>query len=125
MAYKDFSILLEKIDTAKTKKDVSLVSGFNAITQYIENVLKTQKGELISNMNMGTDYFTYSFGTTDPGSLEFSLESYIQSAIPKISNVKVTLRSQSKTSLSFQVTFSIFDGIRSQNNATCFIEVET
>ena len=55
MAIRDFSILFEPVQTATSNKDISLVSGFNAISQYIEHVLKTQKGELISNMNNLTE----------------------------------------------------------------------
>ena len=61
MALKDFSILLEKIYTDSSKKDLAVVSGFNAYSQYIEAVCKTQKGELVSNMNLGSDYFKYIF----------------------------------------------------------------
>lgn len=124
MAIKDFSILLEKIETAGTKKDISVVSGYNAITQYIEHILKTQKGELISNMSLGSDYFTYVYGTNDAGALETNLAAFIQAAIVKLSDVKVQLLSQSDQLFQFQVTFSIFDGIKFQKNATCFIEVE-
>jgi phage baseplate assembly protein W len=124
MAIKDFSILLEKVETAQTKKDVGIVTGFNAISQYIEHILKTQKGELISDMNMGSDYFSYIFGTNDPGLLELNLSAYIQAAIPKISDVRVDLLSQEDEQLSFQINFSIFDGIKTQNNASCFVEVD-
>lgn len=124
MAIKDFSILLEKVTTAQTRKDISTVSGFNAISQYIEHILRTQKGELISNMSLGSDYFTYIYGTNDSGALELSLAAYIQSAIPKISDVQVRLLSQSNQLFQMQVSFSIFDGIRYQKNASCFVEVE-
>lgn len=124
MAIKDFSILLEKVETARTKKDISLVSGYNAIAQYIEHILKTQKGELISNMNIGTDYFTYVYGVSDAGVLEMNLAAYIQAAIFKINDVKVRLLSQTNNFFQIQVTFSIFDGIRIQNNATCIVEVD-
>jgi hypothetical protein len=124
MAIRDFSILLEKVDTAQTKKDVGIVTGFNAISQYIEHIMKTQKGELISDMNMGSDYFSYIFGTNDPGLLELNLAAYIQAAIPQISDVRVDLLSQEDEQLSFQINFSIFDGIKTQNNASCFVEVD-
>jgi hypothetical protein len=123
MAIRDFSILLEKVETARTKKDIGIVTGFNAISQYIEHIMKTQKGELISNMNMGSDYFSYIFGTNDPGLLELNLASYIQASIPKISDVNVRLLTQEEDQLSFEVNFSIFDGIKVQRNASCFIEV--
>lgn len=125
MARKDFSILLEKIETAGKKKDISTVTGFNSIVQSIEHIFKTQKGELIANMSLGTNYFTYLYGTDDPGSLEMILAAYLESAIIKIKNVKVTILSQSANLIQFKVNFSLFDGIRYQDNATCFIEIET
>jgi phage baseplate assembly protein W len=125
MAIKDFSILLEKVDTGKTKKDISMVTGFNAISQYIENVMKTQKGELVSNINLGSNYFNYIFGVNDPGSLELNIASYIQSAIPKINNVSASLISNTQSKLEFKINFSISDGIILQKNASCFIEIDT
>ena len=55
--------------------------------------------------------------------LELKLAAYIQDAIPKLSNIKVFLLSQTQTRLSFQVNFSFYDGIKFQNNLSCFIEV--
>jgi phage baseplate assembly protein W len=123
MLAKDFSILLEPVTTSATKKDISLVSGYNAYAQYIENIMKTQKGELVTDMNFGTDYFTYIFGTNDPGVLETNLSAYIAAAIPKITEVKVNLISQSNTTMDFQVFFSFYDGIKTQRNISCFVEV--
>lgn len=125
MAIRDFSILFEPVQTATTNKDISLVSGFNAISQYIEHVLKTQKGELISNMNLGADYFTYIFGTQDKGVLELNVAAYIEAAIPQIRNVRANLVYYSTDILQFEIIFSIYDGIKTQNNVSCFIEVET
>lgn len=124
MVNKDFSILLEKIETTSSKKDIAVVSGYNAIAQYIEHILRTQKGELISNMSLGSDYFTYIYGTNDPGVLETNLAAYIQAAIVKLSDVSVKLLSQSDQLFQLQVIFSVFDGIKFQKNVTCFIEVE-
>ena len=125
MATKDFSILFEPVSFYYTKKDISMVSGYNAIVQYIEHIMKTQKGELISNMDLGSDYFTYAFGTEDKAFLELNLASYIEAAIPQIRSVKVNLIYYSEDRLQFEVKFSLFDGIKSQNNISCFIEVET
>lgn len=125
MAIKDFSILFEPVSFYYTKKDISMVSGYNAIVQYIEHIMKTQKGELISNMDLGSDYFTYAFGTEDKAFLELNLASYIEAAIPQIRSVKVNLVYYSEDRLQFEVKFSLFDGIKSQNNISCFIEVET
>jgi hypothetical protein len=123
MQVKDFSILLEPIISPTDKKDITLVSGYNAFAQYIEHVMKTQKNELVSNMNLGSDYYSFIFGTGDVPVLELKLAAYIQDAIPKLSNIKVFLLSQTQTRLSFQVNFSFYDGIKFQNNLSCFIEV--
>lgn len=125
MALKDFSILLEKINVNTTNKDISLVSGFNAYTQYIENVCKTQKGELISNMDLGSDYFSYIFdGQADVGALEVSMAAYIQAAITGISDVSVSVEYASDTSFQFLVSYSLSNGISKQAKANAFIEVE-
>lgn len=122
---KDFSILLEKINTKAIKKDISMVSGFNAYSQYIENVCKTQKGELVADLNFGSDYFSYIFaGQNDVGGLEAALASYIQASIPQVYNVKVTLQYASETVYQFFIEYSLNNGINSQSNASTFIEVE-
>lgn len=123
MATKDFSIFLQPINTTSTKKDIGQVSGFNAISQYIEHVMKTQKGELVANISLGSDYFNYVFGTDDIGGLELTLAAYIQAAIPKITDVVVKTMYVDETKYDFQVIFSIYDGIKVQQNASCFIEV--
>jgi len=125
MAIKDFSILLEPINTITTKKDIGVVSGYNAIVQYMETVMKTQKGELISNMDLGSDYFNYSFGTDDKAVLELNLASYIEAAMTQVRNVKVNLIYYSEDRFQFEVIFSLLDGFKIQNNISCFIEVET
>lgn len=123
MLARDFSILLEPVVTLTSKKDISLVSGYNAYAQYIEHVMKTQKKELVSDMNLGTDYFTYIFGTNDKGVMQLTLAAYIQAAIPKLTNVKTTLLEQTQNSMLFEIMFTFFDGIKIQNNISCTIEV--
>jgi hypothetical protein len=123
MIVRDFSILLEPVNTTASKKDVSLVSGYNAYAQYIEHVMKTQKKELVSNMNIGTDYFTYIFGTNDRGVMEENLSAYVEAAIPKLADVKVRLTEQYENEMFFNVTFTFFDGIKIQKNISCSIEV--
>ncbi len=61
MRTKDFSILLEKVSTANSKKDLAFVSGTNSIVQQIENVLKTNKGENVSNMSFGANIKDYTY----------------------------------------------------------------
>jgi hypothetical protein len=122
---KDFSIFLEKINSKSTKKDIALVSGFNAYSQYIENVCKTQKGELVSDSNFGSDYFKYIFdGQSDTGGLESSMAAYISASIPQISNVVVSLQYASQQSYQFFITYSLNDGIVSQSKTSTFVEVE-
>jgi len=124
MAKKDFSILLEKINVSGPKKDIGMVSGFNAYSQYIEVVLKTQKGELLSNMNLGSNYFDYIFnGQANLPALQSSLSGYLQAAIPKLYNVSVSTTYASQDSFQFTVTYSLSDGIAMQTDATTFVEV--
>jgi phage baseplate assembly protein W len=126
MAKRDFSILLEKVVTGSSKKDIGTVSGFNAYAQYIEVVLKTQKGELISNMNLGSNYFDYIFnGQANFPALQTSLAAYIQAAIPKIYNVSVQANYATLDTFEFTVIYSITDGIAKQENITTFVEVST
>lgn len=120
----DFSILFQPVDTITSKKDISMVSGFNSIAQQIEHVLKTNKGELVSNSNLGSNYFTYAFGTDDINGLEYILAGYIEAVIPKLSEVKVRTLFYNDKQYQFQINFSLFDGINVQKNASCFIEVE-
>lgn len=125
MAVRDFSILLEKINSNSSKKDLGMVSGFNAYAQYIENVCKTQKGEVVSSMDMGSNFFSFIFnGQADTGVLENSLAAYIQAAIPSISGVRVHTDYASDASFQFSVFYSVYDGIRAQSNAMTFVEVE-
>lgn len=100
-----------------------MVTGYNAYAQYIENVLKTQKNELVSNMNFGSEYYSFIFGQNDKSVLEIKLAAYIQSAIPKLTNIKVKLLYKSNTNLTFNVFFDFYDGIKMQKNLSCNIEV--
>lgn len=125
MAFKDFSILLEKVSVSNSQKDISLVTGFNAYSQYIEMVCKTQKGELVSNNNLGSNYFNYIFdGQANLPALESSLAGYIQAAIPQITNVAVKTQYSSADQFQFVVYYSVSDGINKQSNNTTFVEVE-
>lgn len=125
MAKKDFSILLEKVNVTDSKKDIGLVTGFNAYAQYIEVVCKTQKGELVSDNNIGSNYFAYIFdGQANLPALENSLAGYIQAAIPYITNVSVKTQYSSADQFQFLVYYSVSDGINKQTNNTTFVEVE-
>ena len=125
MALKDFSILLEKVNVTNTKKDIGMVSGFNAYAQYIENICKTQKGELVGDVTLGSDYYSYIFsGQADLGVLQNALAAYIDAAVPNISKVSVVVNSFTETSIQFTVFYSVSNGINNQANASTFIEVE-
>jgi len=125
MALKDFSITFQKIKTSTDKKDVSIVTGFNAIAQYIEHICKTQKGELPDNMNLGSDYFNYIFdGHADLGIMEIKLAADILAMIPGLNDVKVNVITFTDNILVFEVYYSFNDGINKQQKSSCFIEVE-
>ena len=52
MGTKDLNILGTKVITANNKKDISLVNGYNSYVQKIENICRTQKGEIPSAVNL-------------------------------------------------------------------------
>lgn len=125
MNKKDFSILLDKVHTTTGTRDVSMVTGFNAYAQYIENICKTQKGEIISDMSLGSDLYNYIFnGQANKGLLETSLAAYIKASVKTIFNVKVKLEYASETVFEFLVTYDVSDGINKISNASTFVEVE-
>lgn len=116
---------MEKVSVSGAKKDISLVTDFNAYAQYIEVICKTQKGELVSNNNIGSDYYTYIFdGQANLPVLETTLAGYIQAAIPKITNVAVKTQYSSPSQFQFVIYYSIFDGTNKQSNNATFVEVE-
>lgn len=125
MALKDFSILFEKVTTTASVKDIGIVSGFNAYSQYIENVCKTQKGELVGDLSIGSDYYSYIFsGQADLGLLQSALAAYIQDAVPNLTKVSVIVNSFTIDTIQFTVFYSISNGINNQSSASTFIEVE-
>ena len=118
----DFSILLEKIPTTNSTTDIAMVSGYNV--QKISHLFNTNKGELTSDKNFGSDYYVYMF---DPVSnkevLENTMSHYIQASIQGVTDVTVELFSYTQTLLQFKVKFGYFDGIKLQGNIYCNIEV--
>lgn len=119
---KDFNILLEKVNTTSKLKDFGMVSDFNMYVQQIENVCKTQKGENIDR-NFGANLFTYLFDRQNKKFLiESSVSSAIMSSIPSIPSAKVSMVYSDDTVMRFQINFTIFDGVKTQNSA-CTIEV--
>jgi|TARA_R110000868_G_scaffold136348_1_gene349248 hypothetical protein len=120
----DFSILLEKIPSTNSNTDIAMVSGYNSIVQKISHLFNTNKGELTSDKNFGSDYYVYMF---DPVSnkevLENTMSHYIQASIQGVTDVTVELFSYTQTLLQFKVKFGYFDGIKLQGNIYCNIEV--
>lgn len=120
---KDFNILGLKIDTAANKKDITLVSGYNSYIQQIENVLKTQKGELPSDPFFGSNYFNFIFNPTKLKSFtEVDLGDYILSAIPSLSDVNVNIIYFDENKSIINVKFKTSTYLKKQN-MECNIEV--
>jgi hypothetical protein len=101
-----------------------MVSGYNSIVQKISHLFNTNKGELTSDKNFGSDYYVYIF---DPISnkevLENTMSHYIQASIQGVTDVTVELFSYTQSILQFKVKFGYFDGIKLQGNIYCNIEV--
>jgi phage baseplate assembly protein W len=124
MRTKDFSILLEKVSTANSKKDLAFVDGTNSIVQQIENVLKTNKGENISNMSFGANIKDYTYDVAvNRQIITSTLRSVIKSSIRKIFDVSVTVNYYSDTVIIFDIQFSTEISLNSQNKSSCQIEI--
>ena len=120
----DFSILLEKIPSTNSTTDIAMVSGYNSIVQKISHLFNTNKGELTSDKNFGSDYYVYMFDPVNNKSvLENILSHYIQASIQGVTDVNVELFSYTQRLLQFKVKFGYFDGIKLQSNIYCNIEV--
>ncbi len=124
MKTKDFSILLEKVTTANSKKDLAFVSGTNSIVQQIENVLRTNKGENVSNMSFGANIKDYTYDVAvNRQIITSTLRSVIKSSIRKIFDVSVTVNYYSDTVIIFDIQFSTEISLTSQNKSSCQIEI--
>jgi phage baseplate assembly protein W len=124
MRTKDFSILLEKVSTSNSKKDLAFVSGTNSIVQQIENVLKTNKGENVSNMSFGANIKDYTYDVAvNRQIITSTLRSVIKSSIRKIFDVSVTVNYYSDTVIIFDIQFSTEISLTSQNKSSCQIEI--
>jgi hypothetical protein len=120
----DFSILLEKIPSTNSNTDIAMVSGYNSIVQKISHLFNTNKGELTSDKNFGSDYYVYIFDPISNKSLlENTMSHYIQASIQGVTDVTVELFSYTQSILQFKVKFGYFDGIKLQSNIYCNIEV--
>ena len=124
MKTKDFSILLEKVTTANAKKDIAFVEGTNSIVQQIENVLKTNKGENVSNISFGANIKDYAYDVAVNRQLVTStLRSAIKSSIRKIFDVSVSINYYSETVIIFNIQFSTELSLNRQNKSSCQIEI--
>lgn len=124
MPTKDLNILGLKVTTPTNQKSLSIVTGYNSYVQKIEHICKTQKGELPSDMSLGSDYFNFLF---DPAGnknfLQTNLENYIQAAIYEIRNVKVLVSSFTESKIYLIINFSLADSIKEQTSS-CTVEVD-
>lgn len=126
MQKKDFSILFEKLPTTGSKTDIAVVNGYNSVVQKINHLFNTNKGELVSDEFFGSNLFTYLFDPVgEKPIIESNLESYIQTFIPQLLNIKVFLINYNENFIDFKVTFSYFDDVKTYDNITCFIKVNT
>lgn len=124
MQTRDFSILFEKIPTTSSTTDIAMVSGYNSIVQKITHLFNTNKGELSSDQNFGSNYYVYLFDpVSNKSTLEKNMSYYIEASIQGVTNVVVQLSYFSQSLLQFKITFSYFDGLNIQNNIYCFVEV--
>ena len=124
MATKDLNILGLKVTTSTNTKSLAIVTGYNSYVQKIEHICKTQKGELPSDMYLGSDYYNFIF---DPAGnrnfLQTNLEHYIKSAVYELNNVKVQISSFTQTKIILNVSFSLANGISDQTSS-CMVEVD-
>jgi len=124
MQEKDFSILFEKIPSTGSKTDISMVSDYNSIVQKINHLFNTNKGELVSDKNFGSDYYTYLFDPIgNKKNIEANFSNYIKASIKNILKTKVELVECNETNLYFDIYFSYFDGKTLNENIYCSVEV--
>jgi phage baseplate assembly protein W len=103
---------------------LAFVSGTNSIVQQIENVLKTNKGENVSNMSFGANIRDYTYDVAvNRQIITSTLRSVIKSSIRKIFDVSVTVNYYSDTVIIFDIQFSTEISLTSQNKSSCQIEI--
>jgi hypothetical protein len=124
MYNKDFNILGLKIDSLNNKKDISFVTDINSYVQKIENICRTQKNEIPSQINLGVNYYDFIFNPiSGRGVLEQSLEAALNLGIKSLKKTKVKVVSYTDTNIYLDVTFSVRYN-NTENSTTCRIEVE-
>lgn len=120
---RDFNILGYKINTSNSKKDLSLVTGFNSYIQKIEHICKTQKGELPSDSSLGSDYYAFLFDPVgNKNVLEINLQAYLKASIYDLTRVKVTVVYSDETKVLLNIKFGLRNFTKSQD-AECLVEV--
>lgn len=120
---RDFNILGLKVVTANNKKDISLVSGYNSYAQKIEQVLKTQKGELPSDISIGTNYYDFIFNPLSyKALLESEMAAFVQYAIPTIFDVRAKISYYDSLKILVDVFYKTSTDLK-QQTSTCTIEV--
>jgi hypothetical protein len=121
---RDLNILGYKIDSNTSKKDISLVTGFNSYIQKIEHICKTQKGELPSDTSLGSNYYAFVFDPVgNKNVLELNLQAYLKSAIYDLTRVKVTVVYSDESKVLLNVKFGLRNFTESQD-AQCLVEVQ-
>lgn len=124
MKTKDFSMLLEKVSTSSSKKDIGYVDEANSFVAQIENLFKTHKGENVSDIYFGIDL------VSDPQEIQTNkrgitstLAYAIKYGIKNVFNPRVTLLYSSETLLKFKVDFSYEIGPEKFTPTSCIIEI--
>jgi hypothetical protein len=121
---KDFSILLTKVTTNNSKKDISMVSGLNKTVQLVEQACKVNQGELMADFFFGSNFYQYKFtGRVNPSMLQAMLANSVQYALPNLLNVTVKLVEATDDVMTFDITFTTSNSVNTQINAQCTIEV--
>ena len=120
---KDFNILGFKVSTNASKKDIGIVSGYNMYVQKIENICKTQQGELPSSPSLGSNYYNLIFDPLSNKSFtEIDLDSFIKYGIKDIQNVKTQIVYADDQRCRINVKFLLSNYLKNQN-MECTIEV--
>lgn len=124
MRTKDFSIFCEKVAASSSTKDISFVDGYNMFVQQIELVLKSKKGEIVGDKNIGSDIYSYQFNPRfNKNSMELLIKGNIEYSIKKIFNVKVNLAYSSDELLIFEISFDSTYGSETLTTSSCIIEI--
>ena len=124
MKTKDFSMLLEKVSTDSSKKDIGYVDDQNSFVAQIENLFKTKKGENISDIYFGSDISSYvEYPSTNSRAVVSTLSSAIKYGIKNIFNPRVSILSSTQSSILFQIEFSYPLGPNTSTKTSCTIEI--